>query len=98
MLPPAAAARAYRSAGSTWSSHCVTAARKLVTITVSATASARLATTPDTAMVALLRSVARALHRQQPRAWRGGGRPRSSNATMAGTQAMPPSSRQATDT
>ena len=47
--------RAYRSAGSTLSSHWLTPWRKLATITVSATDSARLATTPATAAVAVRR-------------------------------------------
>ena len=50
-----AAVRAYRSAGSTLSSQVATPWRKLVTITVSATDKARLATTPATAAVAVCR-------------------------------------------
>ena len=92
------ALRTYRSAGSTWSSQSATPPRKLVTITVSATASARLATTPDTAMVALLRSWRARCTASSSRALRGGWVQRSSRPSIAGTQAMPPSSRQATAT
>ena len=54
LLPPAA--RAYSSAGNTPSSQSLTAARKLATITVSATDKARLATTPATIALALWRA------------------------------------------
>ena len=66
-------------------------------MTVSATASARLATTPATAMVAAWRW-SRARSTASSHNGRRCGRTRASSAaTPAGTQTMPPSSRHATD-
>ena len=93
--PPAA--RAYRSAGRIVSSHCVTASRKLATITVSATDRARLATTPATAIVALSRWCRARSTASSASARRGGAMPASARPTPAGTQAMPPIRRHATD-
>ena len=93
------AVRAYRSAGRTVSSQLDTDARKLATMTVSATARLRLATTPATATVADCR-----MRRARSSASRPMGERRipagarcTSNATAAGTQAMPPISSAATD-
>ena len=91
-------ARAYRSAGSTVPSHCVTESRKLATITVSATARLRLATTPATAIVAVWRWWRARSTASSASAFDGGAMPASRPPTALGTQAMPPSIRQATDT
>ena len=93
------AVRAYRSAGSTTSSHWVTEPRKLVTITVRATDRLRLATTPAVATVAVWR-MRRARSTDSIRAaWRASGARghRLSRApTAEGTQAMPPTSKATT--
>ena len=83
------AVRAYRSAGNTCSSHWDTPLRKLSTITVSATAKLRLATTPATATVAACRSwrarpIARTL-----KTWSWGFRRLSITATTAGMALAP---------
>ena len=92
-----AAARAYRSAGSTVFSHCVTDSRKLATITVSATDRLRLATTPATAMVAVWRWCRARSTASRASGFVGGFSHLSNSPTPAGTQAMPPSNSRATD-
>ncbi|MCY1217471.1 hypothetical protein D9M72_293860 [compost metagenome] len=96
---PPEVARTYRSAGSTTSSQCVTDSRKLATITVSATARLRLATTPLTATAAVPR-----MRRARSTASIGSTRRANAGATRSyssamsqGRAVMPPTSRQATD-
>ena len=91
------AVRAYRSAGSTLSSQLTTLPRKLVTMTVSATESARLATTPATAALALWRWCMARRSASSTSAWPGDGQAASSANTAAGTSATPPNRIAATE-
>ena len=93
-----AALRAYRSAGSTLASQSLTPTRKLATITVSATDSARLATTPATAAVAVRRWKRARCTASSGSAPRAGGTAASRACTTAGTSATPPNSNAATAT
>ena len=88
--------RAYRSAGSTLSSHTVTASRKLATITVMATLSARLATTPATVALAVWRAKRARRRASKPTADRGAALADSKVCTAAGTSTTPPASNVAT--
>ena len=94
--PPAAcrAERTYSGEGSTASSHWMTEPRKLATITVSATARLRLATTPPTAMAAVPRMRRARSSASRVSGWRAasGCRRCSSQATPQGSSAMPPTS------
>ena len=94
---PLVALRRYRSAGSTWSSQRATPSRKLATITVSATDSARLATTPATATAAASRSWWARRSASSGSTESDVGRRASNTSTSSGTQAMPPTSSSATD-
>ncbi|MNV36727.1 hypothetical protein D3C71_1282160 [compost metagenome] len=94
-VPPALRAeRTYSGDGSTASSHCVTDPRKLDTITVSATARLRDATTPPTAMAALPRMRRARSSASSGSAWRAArGCSHASNRAMhQGSKAMPPTS------
>ena len=90
------APRKYRSAGSTLASQSLTALRKLATITVMATDSARLATTPATAALAVWRANRARRKASNSRGWRGAVRGDNRACTPAGTSTTPPASSAAT--
>ena len=77
----------------------MTEPRKLATITVSATARLRLATTPPMAMAALprMRRARSSANRGKARDAANGCNKRSSRATAQGSSAMPPTSSRPTD-
>ena len=93
------AVRRYRSAGSTTSSQWATESRKLATITVSATARLKEATTPLTATAALSRTRrARSTASSGNRRLRNAGAILSySSATAHGRTVMPPTSSRPTE-